>query len=54
MTQNCMPEVVGAQREYEGVDYYGEAEYSVSFEYNCHNCDNEECGYYSDFHFTNP
>ena len=50
MKTECIPEIIGAERDYAGRDYYGEPEYEVSFEYNCHSCENEDCEHWTDYH----
>ena len=39
----CEPQVIGVHQEYEG-----EGEYSESAIYNCENCDDRECEYWSE------
>lgn len=40
----CEPKVVAIHQEYEG-----EGEYSTSPIYNCEDCDDRECEYWSDY-----
>lgn len=39
----CEPKIISAEKEYEPDGY------SMSYTYNCEECDNEECEYWSEY-----
>lgn len=46
--KGCEPEVIRVDKQYEGT-FNGEAEFSDDRIYNCEECDNEECEYWSEY-----
>lgn len=47
--KECTPEVIRVHKEYEGRNEDGTIEYSTSGEYNCQECDNDECEHWKDY-----
>lgn len=43
------PSIVATEKEYEGRDAEGNIEYSINYIYNCHECDNSDCQYWSEY-----
>lgn len=52
MSRDCEgePQVISAEKEFEGYDEKGCVEYSMSYTYNCEECDERDCEHWKDFH----
>lgn len=49
LSSDCEPEVTGIYREFEGFDDEGRMETSDNLIYNCEDCSNKECSYWSKY-----
>ena len=52
MSSGCdgEPQIVDAEKVYEGTDADGNIEYSMDYTYSCEDCDETDCEHWKDFH----
>jgi hypothetical protein len=52
MSSGCdgEPQIVNAEKVYEGTDADGNIEYSIDYTYSCEDCEETDCEHWKDFH----